>query len=55
MSADDTDYYRKRAEQERAAAAEAWRAEVAAIHLELAALYEALTEQPELRPVRRYG
>ncbi|MCL6697198.1 hypothetical protein LZ496_00130 [Sphingomonas sp. NSE70-1] len=49
MSSDDIEYYRARAAQERAAAADATQSEVAAIHLELARLYEALAEQPELR------
>lgn len=49
MSSDDIEYYRARAAQERAAAADATQLEVAAIHLELAKLYEALSRQPELR------
>ena len=49
MSSDDIEYYRTRAAQEREAAADATQSEVVAIHLELAKLYEALVEQPELR------
>ena len=52
MSADE-EYYLKRADQERQAAADASQANVAMIHEELARLYEALAEQPEMRPVRR--
>lgn len=50
MSSDESEYYRAPAAQERAAAADAVRSEVAAIHLELAQLYEALVRRPELRP-----
>jgi hypothetical protein len=54
MSAqDDEDYYRARAIEERGAALDASKANVALIHEELARLYQALAEQPELRPVRR--
>ena len=49
MSSDDIEYYRTRAADERRAAADATQSEVAAIHLELAKLYEALVQQPELR------
>jgi hypothetical protein len=49
VSFDDIEYYRTRAVQERRAAADATQSEVAAIHLELAKLYEALAQQPELR------
>ena len=49
MSSDDIEYYRTRATEERAAAADSTQSEVAAIHLELARLYEALAQQPELR------
>ena len=49
MSSDDIEYYRTRAAQERVAAADATQSDVAAIHLELAKLYEALVGQPELR------
>ena len=48
MSSDDIEYYRTRAAEERRAAADATQSEVAAIHLELAKLYEALVERPEL-------
>ena len=48
MSSDDIEYYRARAAQEREAAADASQSNVAAIHEELARLYEALAEQPEL-------
>lgn len=51
MSAqDDEDYYRGRAIEERMAAEDATQANVAAIHEELARLYAALAEHPELRP-----
>ena len=49
MSEDDEEYFRARAIQERQAAADATRSEVALIHAELARLYEALAAQPELR------
>ena len=49
MSSHDIEYYRTRAAEERRAAADATQSEVAAIHLELARLYQALVEQPELR------
>ena len=48
MSLDDIEYYRARATQERIAAADATQTEVAAIHAELARLYEALVARPEL-------
>ncbi len=48
MSADDIEYYRARAVEEREAATDASRSNIAAIHEELARLYEALAEQPEL-------
>ena len=48
MSSEDIEYYRERAKQEREAAADASQSNVAAIHEELARLYEALAEQPEL-------
>ena len=53
MSSQDEDYYRARAIEERRAARDASQANVAMIHEELARLYEALAQQPELRPVRR--
>lgn len=51
MTSKDVDYYRKRAEQERAAARDASKQYIAEIHLELARAYEALLEHPELRLV----
>ena len=53
MLTDEIEYYRTRAAQEREAAADASQSEVAAIHLELARLYEALVREPALRPTRR--
>jgi hypothetical protein len=50
MSSDDTEYYRRRAVQERELALKAERAYVAALHLELAWQYDALVENAELRP-----
>ena len=47
--AEDTEYYRERARIERIRADEAARANVAAIHAELARMFEAMAEQPELR------
>ena len=55
MSSPDEEYFRARAIEEHQAAADATQAEVAMIHEELARLYEALAEQPELRPVRMVG
>ena len=53
MSAqDDEDYYRGRALEERIAAEDAAQANVAQIHQELARLYDALADHPELRPAR---
>ena len=51
MSPDDVAYYRRRASDERKRAREASRANVAAIHDELARQYEALIEHKELRIV----
>lgn len=48
----ETEYYRARALEERIAARDASQANVAAIHEELARLYSALANNPELRPVR---
>ena len=48
-SQDDEDYYRGRAIEERIAAKDASQANVAQIHEELARLYEALADHPELR------
>jgi hypothetical protein len=50
MSSYDTEYYRQRAAQERAMALRADRANVAAIHEELARQYQALVDRAELRP-----
>lgn len=49
MSSVDLDYYRRRAEAERALAKESGRTSVAAIHEELAQQYEALLQYEELR------
>lgn len=46
----DIEYYRQRAIAERKLALAADRQEVAEIHLELARLYNALVDQPGLRP-----
>ena len=53
MSQEDIEYYRRRAAAERVLAGSAERANVAAIHEELARQYEALVEQDELRPAWR--
>ena len=50
MYPSDLEYYRHRASTERALAKVAERANVSAIHDELARLYEALLEHIELRP-----
>jgi hypothetical protein len=50
---DDIEYFRSRAAQEREAAKDAAQSNVAAIHEELARLYDALADQPELRTLRR--
>ena len=47
----DTEYYRARAIEESIAAEDAAKTNVAAIHEELARLYRALADQPELRPL----
>jgi len=49
----DIEYYRRRAIQEREYALAADRQDVAAIHLELARLYDALVNEPGIRPVLR--
>ena len=49
VSTEDDDYFRARAIEERQAAADSTKSEVALIHEELARLYEAMAEQPELR------
>lgn len=53
MSQSDTEYYRRRAVDERAAALQADNADVAAIHQELARQYQALADQTGLRPKLR--
>jgi hypothetical protein len=53
MSSNEIEYYRTRAIEEREAAADAAQSNVAAIHEELARLYEALADQPELSPMYR--
>ena len=50
MTTDSTEYYRARALKERELANDSTKAEVAAIHSELAKGYEALAALPELRP-----
>jgi len=50
MSSSDTAYYRDRATTERSLALAAGCQRVAAIHEELARLYQALIDQAELRP-----
>ena len=50
MSAEDISYYRQRAETERELAQQSTRANVATIHQELARLYEALADEPAIRP-----
>ncbi len=50
---DNTAYYRQRARIERKLAKEVSHANVAAIHEELAGLYEALVSEAELRPRQR--
>ena len=49
MSSDDLIYYRGRADAERALAGDSNRKDVAAIHAELATLYDALIAHEELR------
>ena len=51
VSSRDADYYRARAIEERGLAEAVDRADVAAIHLELAKQYDALADQESLRPV----
>ena len=53
MSSTDTDYYRARATEEREQAVAADRKNVAEIHLELARLYDALDNEPAIRPTLR--
>ena len=49
----DVEYYRQRASAERELALQSERANVAAIHDELARQYEALVDRAELRPALR--
>ena len=53
MSSTDTNYYRGRAIEEREQALAADRNNVAEIHLELARLYDALDNEPAIRPTLR--
>ena len=53
MPSSDVDYYRRRAITERQLAEDAERADVAAIHEELARQYQALVDRAELRPTLR--
>lgn len=53
MSSHDTAYYRDRANTERSRALASARKDVAAVHEELARLYQALVEQSSLRPTLR--
>jgi hypothetical protein len=48
MSSEESEYYRIRAAQERAAADEATQADVAAVHLELAKHYDKLVREFQL-------
>lgn len=50
MSESDTEYYRRRAAEERAMALKSERSDVAAIHQELARQYQTLVDHAELRP-----
>jgi len=50
MAGEDVEYYRQRAETERSFAKNADRANVAAIHAELARQYQALVDREDLRP-----
>ena len=49
----DVEYYRARAIEEREQALAADRQDVAEIHLELARLYNALVNEPAIRPTLR--
>ena len=53
MPPSDVEYYRQRASAERELAKDARRADIAAIHEELARQYEALVNRAELRPALR--
>lgn len=50
MSSYDAEYYRQRASTEREMALRSDRRNVAAIHEELARLYDALVNEPAIRP-----
>ena len=54
MSSQDTEYYRQRAIDERAMALKAERRDFAANHEELARQYQALVDNAELQPLRRF-
>ena len=53
MSSSDTEYYRRRANEERKMALKSERQNVAAIHEDLANQYQALVDQAGLRPTLR--
>ena len=53
MSEKDVEYYRARAAEEREHALASHRQNVAEVHLELARLYDALVNEPEIRPTLR--
>lgn len=53
MSLDDVEYYRRRALEERARAAEAESPEAAKAHLEMAIHYEGLVAHSDLLPTTR--
>lgn len=53
MARNDIDYYRARAIEEREQALASDRQNVAEIHLELARLYDALVNEPAIRPTLR--
>ncbi|MCL6740582.1 hypothetical protein LZ518_05480 [Sphingomonas sp. RB56-2] len=55
MSTEDSGYYRARAIEERARAAECDDRSIAGIHLELAAKYEALAKVANIQPTLRPG
>jgi hypothetical protein len=53
VASSDVEYYRQRASAERELTRDALRADVAAIHEELARQYEALVNRADLRPTLR--
>ena len=53
MSPTDVEYYRARAVEEREQALAAHRENVSEIHFELARLYDALVNEPAIRPTLR--